>query len=207
MPDLPATMFHFADAANESSIREHGLLSTAQLLQRQAVDAQTAASAMAFRPHDLDLPGGQRIRNQSPMPPAVLARCLDDGTSPEDWYRLVNGHVFFWLSTERMRRHGRALCTRAQILYTIDARALVAVYGDAAFVTPFNVGNALRMPARRGARTLCPLASWREDGWKHETPAGGHRRSRHHPPAELLVRGAVPDIHTFILESEFIAPW
>lgn len=162
---------------------------------------------MTFRPNDLELPGGERIRDQSPMPPAALARCLDQGTSPQDWYRLVNNHVFFWLSPERMQRHGMALRTRAQILFTMDTAALVAAYHDSAFVTPFNIGNARRMPATRGLRTLCPVASWRANGWKLETLPGGRRRPTSHPPAELLITGAVPDIHRFIIRRELIEPW
>jgi hypothetical protein len=207
MPELPTTMFHFADAANAASILQHGLLSTTELLRRRDVDARTAAAVMTFRPDDLELPGGERVRNQSPMPPAALAKCLDEGTSTDDWYRLVNDHVFFWLSTERMKRHANALRTRAQILLTVDTTALVASYEDSAFVTPFNIGNARRMPASRGPRTLCPLTSWREHGWLLEAPPGGRQRSSSHPPAELLIAGAVPDIHRFVLNSEHIAPW
>lgn len=162
---------------------------------------------MTFRPKDLELPGGERIRDQSPMPPAMLVGCLNQRTSSEDWYRLVNSHVFFWLSTERMRRHGMALRARPQILFTVDTGALVAAYHDSAFVTPFNIGNARRMPAKRGLRTLCPVASWRQHGWKHETHVDGRQRSTSHPPAELLIKEAVPDIHRFLIKSEHIASW
>ncbi|MEO7455927.1 MAG: hypothetical protein ABIY52_06675 [Gemmatimonadaceae bacterium] len=207
MPELPATMFHFADAANAASILQHGLLSTTGLLHRRGVDAPIAAAAMTFRPSDIELPGGERVRNQAPMPPAALARCLDPGTSPDDWYRLVNGHVFFWLGAERMERHRVALRARDQILLTVDTAALLAFYHDSAFVTPFNIGNARRTPARRGPRTLCPLVSWRQHSWMLEAAAGERPRPASHRPAELLIKGAVPDVHRFIVKSEYIAAW
>lgn len=37
------------------------------------------------------------------MPPRALARCLDPGLAPADWYTLLNGCVFFWLDPERVR--------------------------------------------------------------------------------------------------------
>lgn len=200
-------MFHYVDAANEASIRRDGLLSTTTMLHRGGFAADVAAAARAFRPLGLTLPNGTWVRDQAPMPPAALAAALDPGLSPSDWYDLVNGHVFFWLDVERMRRHGAALRARAQILLTVDVPALVAAYHHAAYVTPFNVGNARRAPARRGRRTLCPLASWRAHGWKEEAPPGGRTRPSSHAPAELLIEDGVPDIDRFILRRDHVAPW
>jgi hypothetical protein len=200
-------MYHFADAANARSIEQLGLLSTTELLRRRDVDARTVATATAYRPADVELPSGERIRDQAPMPPAALAACLDPGLSPQDWYRLVNGHVFFWLSLERVHRHAKALRRRAQLLLTVDTAALVGAYEHRAFVTPFNIGNARRRPARRGPRTLCPLTSWRTHGWKQEALPGSRPRPSSHRPAELLIEGGVPDIHRFVTHSEIRPPW
>jgi hypothetical protein len=141
------------------------------------------------------------------MPPAALAACLDSPLAPQDWYDLVNNHVFFWLSAERMQRHGVALRARAQLLLTIDAHALASAYGDAVFVTPFNIGNARRSPARRGRRTLTPIRSWRAHGWKAEALPGARERVANHQPAELLVEDSVPDIERFITRTQRIPAW
>jgi hypothetical protein len=207
VPELPSTLYHFADAANARSIERHGLLSTAELLRRNNVDGATMARVSEYRHGDIELPGGERIRNQAPMPPGALAGCLDPGLLPNDWYRLINGHVFFWLDLDRVRRHGRALRTRPQLLLAVDTNELLAAYEDRAFVTPFNVGNARRRPARRGLRTLCPVARWRREGWKHEAMEGERPRASSHPPAELLVSGAIPDIHRFVRRIERVDPW
>jgi hypothetical protein len=207
VPELPSTLYHFADAVNGKSIEQHGLLSTTELLRRLNADGATVAKVTTYRHDDIELPGGVRIRDQAPMPPEALARCLDPGLSPDDWYCLINAHVFFWPSLDRVRRHGRALRARAQLLFTIDRAALLAGYNDRAFVTPFNVGNARRKSARRGLRTLCPVASWRADGWRDESPSGERPRASSHPPAELLVSGSVPEFERYITRVELVAPW
>jgi hypothetical protein len=126
--------------------------------------------------------------------------------TPRDWYDLLNDHVFFWLDEDRVRRHATALRHREQLLLTVDARALAEAYEPAMYVTPFNVGNARRAGAPRGARTLVPLATWRQSAWKHETVPGRSERASSHRPAELLVRGAIPDIARFVISTERVAP-
>ena len=85
--------------------------------------------------------------------------------------------------------------------FGIDVRSLVEEYESAVYLTPFNVGNARRTPARRGRRTLVPLASWRESAWRFEAEPGRAERPARHPPAELLVKGGIPDISRFIVSS------
>lgn len=207
MRELPPLMFHFADAVNYDLICREGLLSTNAILGRGSLALEVTEPARAYRPHGVMLPSGAYLRDQSPMPPAAIAACLDDGLTPQEWYDVVNGYVFFWLSVDRMRRHRIALRTRAQMLLTIDTRALVCVHGEKAFVTPFNIGNARRLPARRGFRTLTPVASWLESAWEMEAARGGRVRAASHPPAELLIEGSVPDIERFITGRELISPW
>jgi hypothetical protein len=206
MTDLPPLMFHFADAENTESISDSGLLSTNELLRRGRFGAEIDAVVRAHRPHGVTLPSGAYVRDQAPMPPAALAGCLDPGLTPQHWYDLVNDHVFFWLSDERVHRHRAALRRRAQLLLSIDVAALIAEHAEAVYLTPFNVGNARRAPARRGIRTLVPLERWRTDRWTSEALPGARVRSASYAPAELLVRGAVPDIARFIVRSEWIAP-
>lgn len=132
------------------------------------------------------------------MPPAALAKCLDEGLTPDDWYALVNSHVFFWADPDRLARHLRALRSRPQVVLTLDGPRLAEAYSNEAYVTPFNVGAARRRPARRGRRTFVPLAEWRDRSWASEAPTGRPARHPKHPPAELVIRGAVPDILSFV---------
>jgi hypothetical protein len=194
-------MFHCADAANVDSIRRIGLLSTNELLRRGCFGPPTEALVRAHRPRGTVLPSGVFIRDQTPMPPRALMRCLDGGISVDEWYHLVNDHVFFWHSRERAQRHLHALHDRAQVLLTIDVWSLVAAYERVVYLTPFNIGNARRRPARRGRRTLVPLAWWRDSAWRSEAEPGRAERAASHPPAELLVKDGVPDICRFIVSA------
>jgi hypothetical protein len=200
-PNLPAEMFHFADAANWASIQREGLLSTDMILRRGGFPAPVDAAVRAYRPKGIVLPNGGFVRDQSPMPPASLAACLDEGLAAQDWYDLVNQCVFFWLDARRVARHRHALRHRPQVLLTIDVAELVARYSKITYVTPFNIGNARRRPARRSERSLVPLAEWEIHGWKSESGSRGQVRSRRHKPAELVVRGPIPDILSLVTST------
>ena len=148
MQELPAEVFHIADAMNWEAIQRDGLLSTSALINRAGVDAQVRSVLSAYRPDGIAAFGVGYVRDQAPMPPAALARCLDEGLTPDDWYELVNSHVFFWADPERLARHLRALRARPQVVLTLDGPRLAEAYSSQAYVTPFNVGAARRRPAR-----------------------------------------------------------
>jgi hypothetical protein len=108
VPNLPAKAFHFVDVANWPAVQQQGLCSTDELLRRGAFGPEVEAAVRAHRPEGVTLPDGRYIRDQRPMPPGALARCLDPGLVPADWYALINGCVFFWLDPERVPRHRAA---------------------------------------------------------------------------------------------------
>ena len=198
---LPPRAFHIADAENWPSIRQSGLLSTGRLIARDRLQGDAALPFAGHRTTGMRLPSGVLIRDQSPMPPDALRRCLDVGLTPQDWYDLVNAKVYFWLDRERLERHLAACGARAQVLLAIDLQALLARHGRAAFLTPFNVGNARRRPASRGRRSFVPLAAWLADRWGSEAEPGRPPRPRSHPPAEIAVEDWVPDLADFVLEA------
>ena len=192
--------FHLADAENWPSIQREGLFSTEALIIRAGLDHQSAAPYRAYRNEGMQLPSGVRIRDQRPMPPAALVRCLDVGLDPAAWYALVNAKVFFWLSRERLDRHRAACGSRPQIVMAIDLPALLERHGTRAYVTPFNVGNARRHAAKRGRRTFVPIEMYRATRWSAEARDGEPMRARSHPPAELAIDHAVPDIMDFVVD-------
>lgn len=197
MPELPDEAYHLADAANWPRIQQEGLLSAATLFKRSgAPDAERLART--HRPQGLTLPDGAFVRDQWPIPPAALARCLDKGLTEADWYALLNSCVFFWVDRARAERHAAAQGGRPTVLLSFDARRLTAQYADRACVTPINIGNARRRAAPRGWRTLVPLDRWRTDGWASEAAPGDRPRSASAPPAELVVRGDLPDAMSFL---------
>jgi len=202
---LPNLAFHIADAENWRAIQRTGLHSTTALIARGGLSADEARPFASYRPEGMRLPAGAMIRDQRPMPPAALKRCLDAGLSPQAWYDLVNGKVFFWLQVERRDRHLAACRARPQIVVAVDLRRMLARHGEVAFVTPFNVGNARRRPASRGHRTFVRLDAWLKTRWESEALEGRPARARTHPPAEVAIEGSVPDLMEFVVETRSVS--
>ncbi len=173
---LPARhVYHLADAENWPSIQRRGLLSATRLLALSGlgVDEQ-ARIEYSWRPVSLTLPGGAVLRDQAPMPPSALARCLVDMT-PAEWYALINSKVFFWFDIERLNRQRRASGISPEaVVMTIDAERLLAAHGGQAHLSAFNTGNARRKPAVRGRLELFP-------GPLGARPAGRRGRRAGHP--------------------------
>jgi hypothetical protein len=196
---LPEYVYHLAEEANWSAIEEHGLL-PAEVLISNALSAEPSGLSLkrAQRTKHTVLPTGVHIRDQKPMPPKALASCLV-GLTPPDWYALINAHVFFWFDPERLNRQRAACGTRPQIVAIVRTAELLEQFAQVTFLTPFNIGYALRRPARRCEATLVQYSVWSSSGWLTETQATGCRpRSRKHRPAELLVRGPVPRFECFV---------
>lgn len=200
-------VYHLADLANLDSIKEHGLLSTSRLLDMAGLrGAERDRVEREHRPRYVVLPNGVAIRDQRPMPPGALARCLRGVTVPE-WYELLNSKVFFWCDDDRLERLRNTYRNIPSVVLVIDAARLLARYAGRAAVTPFNTGAAFRRPAPRGRATLVPYATWLESGWASETAAlGTGPRSRSHPPAELVIDGAVPDLMDYVIQERPFSP-
>lgn len=197
---LPDRIYHLAEAANWPSIQRHGLLSASRLIKAaELTKADRNRLERSQRLTHTELSPGVQIRDQCPMPPAALERCLC-GMSPADWYAMINARVFFWLDVDRLNRQRAACEPRPQVVMAVDTAALVAAYGKRVAVTPINTGNARRKPARRGAVTFVPLTEWIRTGWESEAAALGFpSRRRPHQPVELTVIDAVPDIMRFVV--------
>ena len=199
-------VYHMAEAANWPAIQRDGLLSASALLDRVAMtEPQRDQLERCQRPRLCTLADGTQIRDQTPMPPEALARCLV-GLTPAEWYALINARVFFWLDPARLNRHLRACAPRSQVVLTMDAQQLIAAYVDRIALTPINTGNARRQPAKRGAATFIPYTTWQASGWDSEAAALGTRpRPRSHAPVELTVVGAIPAAMTFVVDVQELA--
>jgi hypothetical protein len=197
---LPDRIYHLAEASNWPSIQRHGLLSASRLMEVAGLTrADRDRLGRTQRLAHTELRNGVHIRDQRPMPPAALDRCLRD-MGPGDWYAMINARVFFWLGVDRLNRQKAACEPRPQIVMAVDTAALVAAYEKRVAVTPINTGNARRKPARRGVATFVPLAEWVKSGWSSETATLGiPSRRDSHQPVELTVIDAVPDIMRFVV--------
>jgi hypothetical protein len=196
------TIYHLADERNWLSIQKHGLLSSALMLKKHGLDKWISC----HRTENLQLPDYTIIRDQRPMPPTALSRCLAQGLTPNDWYALLNQRIFFWIALERLHRQRQA-CNTPQYILTIDTERLLAKHAWHAAVTPFNTGNAKRAAARRGAASFVPYDTWLNSGWDSEAIALGTKpRPLNHKPVEFTITDAVPDIFNFIIDVQRLEP-
>ncbi|SLM48925.1 conserved protein of unknown function [Nitrospira japonica] len=197
---LPRHVYHLAEAANWPSIQRYGLLPAQVLVDRSGIKGRERAHLLGEqRKRHVVLAGGYELRDQRPMPPEALARCLV-GMTPADWYRLINAHVYFWPDHARLNRQRTACGVRPQVVLVVDAESLVARYGSRTVLTPINSGHARRRPAVRGAATFVPYEAWLADGWASEAAALQQKtRSSSHRPAELAVEGPILDMTRYLV--------
>ena len=182
--------YHWAEPSNLASIRRYGLLSTERLVALAKIPGIKREQILSrHRPNQLVLPNGIIIRDQTPMPPDLLAKALPKGISPSDWYRFLNRFVFLWADRERAERHRRAFNGRPQALLVFDAILVLAEFKDQVLLSPINSGNARRRPAPRSLHLFVPYQEWIAQGWP---VIAGKRRSRSVPPAEILLEGQMP---------------
>ena len=92
-------LYHMAEAGAWENIQRHGLLSTTALLtlfdvsepRRSAIGSWYRKRREVICHSDY---GCAAIRDQTPMPPGKLGLALTD-MDPSEWYKLLNGKVFF----------------------------------------------------------------------------------------------------------------
>jgi hypothetical protein len=197
LSDCP-TLYHMAERGSWTSIRRHGLLSTTALLDRYEVSGSDRTSIEARRrPTGVTLTqpslGCAVVRDQLPMDDRGLSRCLQDGLSPEGWYRLLNSKVFFWLTRDRLLRLLNAGTYRAQEhdVLELNAKALVNAYAEKIWLCPMNSGCTKPIPHPRGRATFQRIAAYPYADWKT-------KRKRGERVVELAVDYAVPDVAKFV---------
>jgi hypothetical protein len=199
-------IYHLAEAENWPRIQQYGLLSAHVLLeQAKLAGKERYALEHEQRRSHTTLANGVQIRDQKPMPPAALVRCLI-GMTPQQWYAWINSHVFFWFDYARLNRQRAACGPRPQVALTIDAQALIAAYQAHIALTPINTGNARRQPALRSRASFVPYATWLDSRWDTEAQAlGTTPRKRSHAPVELTVRNAC-EIKRFVVSAQALSP-
>jgi len=180
-------LYHMAEEGTWASIRRHGLLSTSALLDLFEVHgARRSAIETKRRPETVTLDhsthGRAIIRDNKPMSDAGLRKCLV-GMTPEDWYRLLNSKVFFWVSRERLERllAARAYRGRRHCVITVETEALIARESENITLSAINSGCTLFRPPKRGPFTFIPIADY---------PTGNRAASI----VELAVEHAVTDV-------------
>lgn len=194
-------LFHMAEVGSWPSIRRHGLLSTSALLDLFEIkDPLRTQLEGAHRPDSVSIThrkhGSAVIRDQKPMDDRGLAAALGDGITPNEWYRILNAKVFFWLTEKRLNTllGARAYRKMRHTVLTIDTSALLAAHHQRVLLCPMNSGATKPMPHPRGRNTFLPLAQY---------PFEERRRKNSRDAiVELAVAGGVTDVERFVVRVE-----
>jgi hypothetical protein len=194
-------LYHMAEAGSWPSIERRGLLSTTALLdlfeisgvERDAIEAtRRLVSVKITHPGH----GEAWIRDNKPINATVLRRTLD-GISEADWYRTLNGRVFFWLTEDRLNklRKAGAYSGREHDILTIDTGRLLEAHGHEVELAHLNTG-AVHAGAKylRGAGTFRSIDDYH---W-----ADRLRVARSEPIVELTVPYSVPDIVELVVSVD-----
>ena len=196
-------LYHMAWHGSWPLIREHGLLSTGALMDLFQVPAEDRAKIEgSHRAEARELArigvGRAVVRDQKPMSDGALRKCLQDGLAPEDWYRMLNGRVFFWLSEERLEEllRARAYRDRRHTVLTVETAALLESHGDRVELSPINSGSTVYNPQPRGRDTFLAPDRYPFDQWRRRR--GAAKRAA----AELTVLGSVSPIEPVTLRVE-----
>jgi len=195
-------LYHVAKAGTWESIRHHGLLSTKALLDLfKIAEVERLKIEEQRRPEPVTIAhkkyGRAVIRDQKPMTDAALLKCLEKPFTPRDWYRLLNGNVFFWLDPKRLNRLLGAKYNRNErhCVLTLDSHRFVTAYAKRISLSPMNSGSTMRNALRRGEKTFLPITQF---------PFEQRRKTRsiENTAIELLVNYSVPDVEDFVIKVE-----
>lgn len=194
-------LWHMAEAGSWPSIKRNGLRSTTALLdlfeysgsERTAIEARRRPASVAITHPQV---GTAVIRDNKPMYESVLERTLV-GYTPEEWYRLLNGKVFFWVRKERLDklRNAALYRERKHLILTVDTEKLLRRHGERVTLSTMNSGATYPgAQYKRGTGTFEPLPRFR---WAERLET--HPKE---PVVEFAVDYCVPDIGDLVLSRE-----
>lgn len=197
LSDCPK-LYHMAESGSWSSIEKNGLLSTSALLdvyevngeERERIESQRRPEGIPINRSGLPT---AMIRDQIPMDDVGLRRCLPAHITPSEWYRLLNGKVFFWLTRDRLHRilNAGAYRNKEHDVLELDAKALVDAHSERIWLCPMNSGCTKPIPHPRDETTFSRISDYPYSEWSK-------KRKRGERVVELCVDHSVPDISRFV---------
>jgi hypothetical protein len=199
-------LYHMAAPDAWPQIARHGLLSTEALLDRFEVAAPQRTEVLTRRRAvsvTISHPeyGTAVIRDNIPLSESKLAAALTDMTV-EQWLRLLNSKVFFWLQRERVNRLLGACAYRdsSHLVITVDTQLLLDHVGDGSVtLSRINTGNTAYLAAPRGSDTFKRIADY---------PHLPRRRALKSASdiAELAVAGGIANLTAVAVRADLHTP-
>ena len=195
--ELSPRLYHMAESGTWPSIKKRGLLSaTAVLDVFHLAGGARAIYESQQRPSKMEVVAGRAdsiiLRDQKPMPRDRLLRALTDGTTPEEWYALINSKVFFWAHEARLLTllNARDYRNLEHDVITIDAEPFVRDYAEKIWLCHMNSGNTWPIPHHRGRDVFRRIKDY---------PVNANGKPVK-PVAELVVDYCVPDVEKYVIE-------
>ena len=194
-------LYHMAQLGSWESIKRHGLLSTTALLdlfgvrgqERKAIEDQRRPDKVPIAHESF---GSAVIRDNKPMSDLLLERCLVK-MGKVDWYRLLNGHVFFWLTRRSLETFmcARSYRPEGHTIVTVSTSLLLARQRDRIRLSPINSGAIYPgRPVERGPETFSTVADYDIKKYAY--------RRRDERVRELAVVYSVPDVEDLVTSVE-----
>ncbi len=195
-------LYHMSHAQSWDGICRHGLLSTAALLKLFQVPVEQRTRLLTLPRRESEVvrharEGSALIRDQKPLSPRKLERCLTDCTVPE-WLQLLNSRVFFWLCVDRLKTLMCAgeYCADAHLVLVADTLRLATDLQDRITLAPMNTGNTRPFAHPRGSSTFSRITDYPFDQRANRGP--------YYAVVELAVEGGVPNIRDYLVEAKIM---
>lgn len=197
-------VYHVASAASWPSIKEHGLLSTAALLDLHGVGARERDHLLRRkREQSTELSttglGVAVIRDQKPL--KFISQKIDPSSSLEAFLEALSSRVFFAPTRDRLERLLKAREYRGspQVILTVDTRALVTAYEHVIRLCRFNSGACTQLNhPLRGHESWQSISSYPYEEYR--------RRYKGEALVEVTVLQAVPDVLEMTTRVDHVNP-
>lgn len=194
-------LYHMAAKGSWPSIRQHGLLTTSQLVDLYEAHADVRERVLGQRrPKVVTLHhpvhGDAVIRDQAPLRDQFLAASLTDLTASQ-WLDILNERVFFWLHPDKLAGllGARRYKNEEHDVLTVDTASLLAAHRDQVRLSALNSGATLYPNAApRGSETFQTVENYPWRPRRKQGPVNGI--------TELAVIGGVPDIINHVVRVE-----
>ena len=141
-------LYHMAADGSWPNIQKYGLFSTSALLtlygysgiERERIESEWRPKKTPISCEGLE---DAVIRDQIPMPPDMLGRCLLGNMTPKEWYRFINGKIFFWTTRKSLEIFlaAKEYKNCPQLVITVNTRLLLERYASQVTLSSINSGS------------------------------------------------------------------